>query len=200
MRDVIVNLYASAYDREAKHGTRLGGQFGPAWAKDNPTGFRAYMLVGRYAKRWQDEPMYWVVAPDGRRFWMMAGMYRVWIAVEARLKAGRDLRTGHIAIAANVSQGYVSKVIKRLEAFGFLTILGVWRGRWGRIVAKLRQSFLPKTYVGQGGMIKYEGEWIRPREVGRRDKIKARREARYTNPWGSWLRAWDRIEGKGGTL
>lgn len=100
----------------------------------------------------------WETNAYGRRTWMMPKMHAVYVATLAELAADRDLSVTAIAHLAGVSQGYASKVIRWLDRFGFITILGVFRGRWGRIVAKLRSIIPPprERSLRTGGMIKRE--------------------------------------------
>lgn len=141
------------------------------------------LLIGRYRKTWQDELVY-VRNPAGRLVWMSPTMHRVYLAVVAELEANRDLSSTAIARLAGASQGYVSKVIRFLERFGFVHVLGVWRGRWGRIVAKLASIIppVPRRVSTYGGMIKAERFADYPGVPG----------------WGAWDRAIVRIESANG--
>ena len=79
--------------------------------------------------------------PAGDSVYMLDVMHRIYLVVMAEIKADHDLSTTAIANLTGASRGYVSKVIHFLARFGFITILGVFRGRWGRTVAKLRSMF-----------------------------------------------------------
>lgn len=124
------------------------------------------LLIGRYQPKMVDQ-LVWVTAPSGRSTYMGPGMHRVYLAVMAELEASRDLSSTVIANLAGVSQGYASKVIRWLEKFRFITILGVFRGRWGRIVAKL-VSIIPTVRRGSpvyGGMITSEPRYFTDHSV-----------------------------------
>lgn len=109
--------------------------------------------------RWEPESkqtIVWETAPDGYRVWMSPGMHEVYELVMDRIRAGRILNASAIARASALSQGYVSKVIRKLALFGFIDLLQSIRGRLGGIVAAVRESwsrksFLPSRYGG--GMI-----------------------------------------------
>lgn len=135
------------------------------------------LLIGRYRP---DTVIYWETNAYGYRVWMAEGMHRIYVVVMAELAAGHDLAGRVIANLAGVSQGYVSKGLKWLHKWNFIQILGVWRGRWGRTVAKLRQIIPPyvRGSVSIGGMIKryiapaIEEAWSRVTGVGDRELIR----------------------------
>lgn len=175
MRLTLVDHYARAadlmamgarYDAVDRHRGRTDFVVQPALPQEAVERLGSSLLLGRYERSFRmsiqdmiDAGAIAVTAPGGRSWYMMPKMHAVYLAARAELDEDRTLHPGVVAHLAGVSQGYASKVIHRLAQWGFWTILGTFRGRWGGIVAKLRTvvaSIIPPYRDGPsstGGMI-----------------------------------------------
>jgi hypothetical protein len=163
--DATITFYAQAADRlerQDRHGKRIGAQFGAEYdPRDNPDGFRAYVLAGKFRRRYR----HWEQNVFGHWHWFADKQFDIMAAILAEIDAGHVLSTARIATMTHSSRGYVSKTIARLARWRFIDLVMVVRGRIGGITARLtkrlRQMFPPRnvhdkcvngTYV-QGGNI-----------------------------------------------
>lgn len=132
----------------------------------------------------RDEPfvptVFWERTPSGYNMWMSPGMHEAFSLIMGRVRAGRTLSASGIARDTGLSQGYVTKVIRKLAQFGFIEIKQVIRGRLGGTIATLVKSFLHKRTAWRNDLL-----WrLRSPERGTIE--------RRDNPWGSFDRAMER--------
>jgi hypothetical protein len=147
--DVTITFYAQDADRlerQDRHGKRIGAQFGPEYdPRDNPDGFRAYVLAGKFRRRYR----HWEQNVFGHWHWFADKQFDIFAAILAEVEAGHVLSTARIAEMTHSSRGYVSKTIARLARWRYIDLVQVVRGRIGGITARLtkrlRQMFPPST-------------------------------------------------------
>jgi hypothetical protein len=158
---------AELIERQERHGLRVGAGFGPEYdPRDNPDGFRAYVLAGKFRRRYR----HWEQNVFGHWHWFADKQFDIMAAILAEIDAGHVLSTARLAAMTHSSRGYVSKTIARLARWRFIDLVQIVRGRIGGITARLtkrlRQMFPPPssmkkpdtyTYSDNGGNI-YRGE------------------------------------------
>jgi len=125
--------YARVWD--ARQRDPLQGDFGPAWSKDNPSGFRAYMTMTRYAP---DATVHKITDLQGRPRWLNDKGYRIMCAALLVIASDRQTSLTELAERIGCHRQTVSRWLRKLTAWG---VLGCWtvRGRYGGIVLVARK-------------------------------------------------------------
>jgi biotin operon repressor len=114
----------------------INGQYGAAYALDNPTGFRAYMVMARYSP---DHTVHRITDLYGRERWLNDKGWRVMCLALLHIASGTETSTRELAERIGCCRMTVSRWITKLTAWGVIGS-GVVRGRYGGIVLFARRA------------------------------------------------------------
>ena len=103
--------YANVWD--ARQRDPLQGDFGPAWSKDNPSGFRAYMTMTRYAP---DATVHKITDLQGRPRWLNDKGYRIMCAALLVIASDRQTSLTELAERIGCHRQTVSRWLRKLTA------------------------------------------------------------------------------------
>jgi biotin operon repressor len=118
------------------HRDPVQGNFGPAYALDNPAGFRAYALMSRYSP---NHTIHKISDLYGRERWLNDKGWRVMCLALLAIASGTETSTRELAEKIGCCRMTVSRWITKLTAWGVIGS-GVVRGRYGGIVLFARRQ------------------------------------------------------------
>jgi biotin operon repressor len=118
------------------HRDPVQGNFGPAYALDNPAGFRAYALMSRYSP---NHTVHKISDLYGRERWLNDKGWRVMCLALLAIASGTETSTRELAEKIGCCRMTVSRWITKLTAWGVIGS-GVVRGRYGGIVLFARRQ------------------------------------------------------------
>lgn len=133
---MVVDAYYHSVASRYGNAAAVNGDYGPAWSRDNPSGFRAYMTMTRYAP---GQEVHRITDLYGRQRWLNDKGYRIMCAALLIIASDRQTSLTELAERIGCHRQTVSRWLTKLTAWGVLGMMTV-RGRYGGLVLVARTA------------------------------------------------------------